>query len=187
MCIRDRYLHQVFFRFPSDSLAFFARISYFIFFGILRNSIKQWVHSRLLDMRLVIATRLVGYLPSHMQQARMESLLNKIFCFHPPTIKVMISRPILNYFSARTRDKLRRILNMLSQLERRKGNRFSNFLLKVMHKARFYCGLTLNTQEARRLQFFEFQTLEKLTQRVSRKQWISLYTFILKNWKFECL
>ena len=88
-------------------------------------------------MRLVIATRLVGYLPSHMQQARMESLLNKIFCFHPPTIKGMMSRPILNYFSARRRDKLRRILNMLSQLERRKGNIFSNFLLKVMHIAVF--------------------------------------------------
>ena len=38
----------------------------------LRNLIKQLFHSRLLDMRLVIATRLVGYLPSHIQQALME-------------------------------------------------------------------------------------------------------------------
>ena len=41
-----------FFRFRSDFLAFSARISYFKF---LRNLIKQLFHSRLLDIRLVIA------------------------------------------------------------------------------------------------------------------------------------
>ena len=44
-----------FFRFLSHLLAFFARISYFLNFWSLRNLIKQSLHSRLLDMRLVIA------------------------------------------------------------------------------------------------------------------------------------
>ena len=48
-------LHNIFFRFRSDFLAFFARISYFLNFWSLRNLIKQLFHSRLLDMRLVIA------------------------------------------------------------------------------------------------------------------------------------
>ena len=47
-------LHNIasssFFRFRSDFLAFFARIS-----NLLRNLIKQLFHSRLLDMRLVTA------------------------------------------------------------------------------------------------------------------------------------
>ena len=55
-----------FFRFRSDWLAFFARISYFLNFWSSRNLIKQLFHSRLLDMRLV------GYLPSHIQRALIE-------------------------------------------------------------------------------------------------------------------
>ena len=41
----------------------------------VQNLIKQLFHSRLLDMRLVIANSaygLVGYLPSHIQRALME-------------------------------------------------------------------------------------------------------------------
>ena len=45
---------QVFFRFRTDFLALFARISYFTFLEF-RNLITQLFHSRLLDMRLVIA------------------------------------------------------------------------------------------------------------------------------------
>ena len=45
-----------FFRFRSDLLAFFARISYFLNL----NLIKQLFHSRLLDMRLVIANSALG-------------------------------------------------------------------------------------------------------------------------------
>ena len=36
------------------------------------NLIKQLFHSRLLDMRLVIANSALGYLPSHIQRALME-------------------------------------------------------------------------------------------------------------------
>ena len=43
-----------FFRFRSDFLAFFARIPYFKFLDF-KDLIKQLFHSRLLDMRLVIA------------------------------------------------------------------------------------------------------------------------------------
>ena len=53
-CYATSHLHQVFFRFRSDFLAFFARISYFNFLE-LKNLIKQLFHSRLLDMELVIA------------------------------------------------------------------------------------------------------------------------------------
>ena len=64
-----------FFLFRSDFLAVFARISYFKFLDLM-NLIKQLFHSRLLDMRLVIANSalrgLVGYLPSHIQRALME-------------------------------------------------------------------------------------------------------------------
>ena len=49
--------------------------SYFLYFGGFFN--KTIFHSRLLDMRLVIAgqlgpTGLVSYLPSHIQRALME-------------------------------------------------------------------------------------------------------------------
>ena len=44
-----------FFRFRSDLLAFFARNSYFLNFWSLRNLIKKLFHSRLLNMRLIIA------------------------------------------------------------------------------------------------------------------------------------
>ena len=59
-------------------------------------------------------------------------IIHNMFCFHLLAIKVVMSRPILNHFNAK-RNKLRRILNyiMLSHLERRRGNRFSNFLLKT--------------------------------------------------------
>ena len=43
------------FRFRSDLLAFYTRISYFLNFWSLKNLIKQLFHSHLLDMRLVIA------------------------------------------------------------------------------------------------------------------------------------
>ena len=48
------HLHQVFFDFVRIFSFFFARVSYFKFLE-LRNLIKQLFHSRLLDMRLVIA------------------------------------------------------------------------------------------------------------------------------------
>ena len=65
-----------FFLFRSDFLAVFARISYFKFLDLM-NLIKQLFHSRLLDMNetgysQLGATRLVGYLPSHIQRALME-------------------------------------------------------------------------------------------------------------------
>ena len=43
-------------------------------FWSLTNLMKQLLHSRLLNMRLVIANsmRLVGYLPSHIQRVLME-------------------------------------------------------------------------------------------------------------------
>ena len=53
-CYTTSHLHQFFVRFRSDFLPFFARISYFKFWS-LRNLIKQLLHSRFLDMRLVIA------------------------------------------------------------------------------------------------------------------------------------
>ena len=58
-----------FFDFVRIFSVFFARISYFKFLE-LRNLIKQLFHSRLLDMRLVIAnSALRGYLPPHIQHA----------------------------------------------------------------------------------------------------------------------
>ena len=51
---QHRILIKFFFLFRSDFLAVFARISYFKFLD-LRNLIEQLFHSRLLDMRLVIA------------------------------------------------------------------------------------------------------------------------------------
>ena len=38
----------------------------------VENLIKQLFHSRLLDMRLVIANEARGYLPSHIKRALME-------------------------------------------------------------------------------------------------------------------
>ena len=64
---------SVFFNFVWIFSFFFARISYFKFLE-LRNLIKQLFHSRLLDMRLVIANSALraSYLPSHIQCALME-------------------------------------------------------------------------------------------------------------------
>ena len=75
-----KVLHNIassssFFRFRSDFLSFFARISYFKFleFKEFNKTIIPWAlvgyetgYSQL------GATRLVGYLPSHIQRALME-------------------------------------------------------------------------------------------------------------------
>ena len=79
-----KVLHNIasssrFFRFRSDFLAFFARISYFKFLEFKEFNITiipfafvgyETGYSQL------CATRLVGYLPSHTQRALMELLLN---------------------------------------------------------------------------------------------------------------
>ena len=67
-----KVLHNIassssFFRFRSDFLAFFAHISYFKFLEF--KEFNKTIHSRLLNMRLVIDN---GYLPSHIQHALME-------------------------------------------------------------------------------------------------------------------
>ena len=62
--------HQVFFRSRSDLLAFFAPILYFL------NLIKTVISFALVGYETgygqLGATRLVGYLPSHIQRALME-------------------------------------------------------------------------------------------------------------------
>ena len=69
--------HKVLHNIASLSKVFFDFARIFSLFSIvfrtsnfwsLRNLIKQLFHSRLLDMRLVIA----NYLPSHIQRALME-------------------------------------------------------------------------------------------------------------------
>ena len=64
-----------FFRFRPDFLAFFARISYLNFFK-LKEFNKTIIPFTLVGYEtgysLVIATRLVGYIPSHIQRALME-------------------------------------------------------------------------------------------------------------------
>ena len=81
LCDHTEVLHNIatsssFFRFRSGFLAFFARISNFKIFGVSANLIKQLFYSRLLDNKTgysqLGATRLVGYLPSHIQRALME-------------------------------------------------------------------------------------------------------------------
>ena len=65
-----------FFWFRSDLLAFFARISYFLNFWSLKEFNKTIIPFALVryetNYSQLGATRLVGYLPSHIQQARME-------------------------------------------------------------------------------------------------------------------
>ena len=64
-----------FFRFRSDFLAFFAHISDFKFL-VLKEFNKTIIPFALVGYETgysqLSATRLVGYLPSHIQQARME-------------------------------------------------------------------------------------------------------------------
>ena len=61
------HLHQVFFRFPSDFLAFFARISYFKFLEFKEFN-KTIIPFALVGYETgysqLGATRLVGYLPA---------------------------------------------------------------------------------------------------------------------------
>ena len=65
-----------FFLFRSDLLAFFARISYFINFWSLKEFNKTIIPFALVGYETgysqLGATRLVGYLPSHIQRALME-------------------------------------------------------------------------------------------------------------------
>ena len=64
-----------FFRFRSDFLAFFARISYFKFLEF-RNLIKQFaLVGYATGYSQLGVTRLVGYLPSHVQRALMELIV----------------------------------------------------------------------------------------------------------------
>ena len=89
-----KVLHNIassssFFLFRSDFLAFFARISYFKFLSF--KEFKEF-NKTIIPFTLVGcetgfsqlgATRLVGYLPSHIQRALMEKLLNIIIhCSH---------------------------------------------------------------------------------------------------------
>ena len=65
-----------FFWFRSDLLAFFARISYFLNFWSLKEFNKTIIPFALVGYETAYsqlgATRLVGYLPSHIQRALME-------------------------------------------------------------------------------------------------------------------
>ena len=81
MCLSDHMvLHNIasssgFFRFRSDFLAFFARISYFKFLE-LKEFNKTIIPFALVGYATgysqLGATRFVGYLPSHTQRALME-------------------------------------------------------------------------------------------------------------------
>ena len=75
-----KVLHNIassssFFRFRSDFLAFFARISYFKFLEF-KESNKTIIPFALVGCETgysqLGATRLIGYLPSHIQRALME-------------------------------------------------------------------------------------------------------------------
>ena len=82
-CLRlsdHKVLHNIassssFFRFRSDFLAFFARISNFKFLEFKENN-KTIIPFALVGYETgysqLGATRLVGYLPSHIQRALME-------------------------------------------------------------------------------------------------------------------
>ena len=77
-CYTKSHLRQVFFRFRSDFLAFFARISYFKFFEFMefnRTIILFALVRYETGYNQLGATRLVGYLPSHIQRALMEKFL----------------------------------------------------------------------------------------------------------------
>ena len=74
--ITTSHLHQVFFDFArSGFLAFFARISYFKFFEFKKFNktiIPFALVGYVTGYSQLDATRLVGYLPSHIQRALME-------------------------------------------------------------------------------------------------------------------
>ena len=66
--------HRIFIKFFSISLGFsrFFRSNFVLqIFGV-NNLIKKIFHSRLLELRLVIANSALRYLPSHIQRALME-------------------------------------------------------------------------------------------------------------------
>ena len=77
-CYTTSHLHQVFLRFRSDFLAFFAHILYFKFLEFKEFN-KSIIPFALVGYETgysqLDATRLVGYLPSHIQCALMELLL----------------------------------------------------------------------------------------------------------------
>ena len=75
-CYTTSHLHHVFFRFRTDFLAFFARISYFKFLEFKEFN-KTIIPFALVGydetgFSQLGAMRLVGYLPSHIQRALME-------------------------------------------------------------------------------------------------------------------
>ena len=80
MCVTTRcyttlHLHQVLFQFRSDFLVFYARISYFKLLEFKEFN-KTIIPFALVGYETgysqLGATRLVGYLPSHIQRALME-------------------------------------------------------------------------------------------------------------------
>jgi len=76
-CYTTSHLHQVFFFDFARIFSLFSLVFRTSNFWSLRNLIKQLFHSRLLDMRLVIANSalrasLAIYVPSHIQRALME-------------------------------------------------------------------------------------------------------------------
>ena len=80
MCVTTRcyttlHLHQVLFRFRSDFLVFYARISYFKLLEFKEFN-KTIIPFALVGYETGYSqlgpTRLVGYLPSHIQRALME-------------------------------------------------------------------------------------------------------------------
>ena len=74
---RQHRIFIKFFRFPSDFLAFFARISYFLEFKEFNKTIIPFaLVGYETGYNQLAFTRLVGYLPSHIQRALMEQLLN---------------------------------------------------------------------------------------------------------------
>ena len=74
-CYTTSHLHHVFFRFRSDFLAFFARISNFKFLEFKEFN-KTIIPFALVGYETgysqLGATHLAGYLPSHIQRALME-------------------------------------------------------------------------------------------------------------------
>ena len=78
-CYTTSHLHQVFFRFRSHFLAFFALTLYFKFWGFKEFN-KTIIPFMLVGYETgysqLGATRLVGYVPCHIQRTLMEKLLN---------------------------------------------------------------------------------------------------------------
>ena len=74
-CYTTSHLHEVFFRFRTDFLALFARVSYFTFLEFKEFN-KTIIPFALVGYETGYSqlgvTRLVGYLPSHIQHALME-------------------------------------------------------------------------------------------------------------------